>query len=473
MKRGQNPGSRLTRREVLKCGLYGVTMAGLSGGLWSGGCLKKGSKGNPNIILITLDTTRADRLGCYGYHRQTSTNLDQLASESVLYNRAIAPSSWTLPSHASLFTGKFTSSHGAQYDPEGPIRLSDAVGGPKSWPYRARGLAKDERTLAMVLKELGYVTGAVVGGPWLKGAFGLHKGFDFYDDSEISSINGRSAKQITTRAVKWIEKVNGDRFFLFLNYFDPHFPWFAPEGYAMRFLPKGTHRNGKMSTIGRPPEERTAEVNHALYDAEILYMDHYIGYFLQMLKAENLYANSWIIVTADHGELLGEHGKFGHGKYLYEEELHVPLFMKYPDGEESARRTDSWVQLTEILPMICDRLGISVPDDIQGSTPPRINHPVIAETYPVPSMTEDGHWRAIYDENFKFLWNSAGHNLLFNLKDDPSEMRNLREQERGRAERMLGKLDQYLAELPAPRAANPGKRLDEKTEEALRSLGYL
>ncbi len=473
MKRAQNPESRLTRREVLQRGLYGVAAAGLSGGLGLGGCLKKRNRPNPNIILITLDTTRADRLGCYGYHRETSPNLDHLASESVVYGRAIAPSSWTLPSHASLFTGKFTSSHGAQYDPEGPIRLSDAVGGPKSWPYRARGLAEDEPTLAMLLKDVGYVTGAVVGGPWLKGAFGLNKGFDSYDDSEISTINGRLAKQVTAGAVKMIERFSGQAFFLFLNYFDPHFPWFPPEGYATRFLPKDTGRKGRISSVAQTTEERTVEEKNALYDAEILYMDTYVGHLLRKLKAENLYENTWIIVTADHGELLGEHGQFGHGKYLYEEELHVPLFMKYPGGEEPARRTDSWVQLTDILPMVCERLAISVPHDIQGSPPPRINHPVIAETYPVPLMTQDGHWRAIYDGNYKFLWNSEGRNLLFNLKDDPSEMQNLREKDPGRAERMSARLDEYLAQLPQPRAAGPGKRLEKETEKALRSLGYL
>ena len=469
MRDAQKPAGKLTRRELLKCGLYGGAVAGLSGNLWLGGCLKKRNRGNPNIVLITLDTTRVDHLSCYGYRRQTSPNLDQLASQSILYTRAIAPSSWTLPSHASLLTGKFTSSHGARYDPEGPIHLTDAIPGPKGWEeYRARGLAKEERTLPSVLKEAGYTTGAVIGGPWLKKVFGLDKGFDFYDDSGISTMNGRAARQVTESALKWVESVHGKKFFLFLNYFDPHIPWSAPEGFALRFLPKDTRLNGR-SVI----HELTVEERNALYDAEILYMDHYIGELLQGLKADDLYKNSWIIVTADHGELIGEHGKFGHGKYLYQEELHVPFFAKYPDGEESAKRIDSWVQLTDIMPMIFERLGIPVPKEIQGSPPPRINHPVIAETYPLPFITRDGHWRAIYEGNFKFLWNSEGRNLLFNLEDDPSEMHNLSEQERGRAETMMAELDQFLTGLPKPGAAEPGKRLEQETEKALRSLGYL
>jgi arylsulfatase A-like enzyme len=319
----------LTRRDLLKYGIYGGLVAGLSPGLWLGGCSKKR---RPNIILITLDTTRAYHLSCYGYHRQTSPNLDRLANESVLYTKAIAPSSWTLPSHASLFTGKFTSSHGAQYDPEGPLYLTDGLRGPDSWQkFRARGLAKNEMTLADILKGEGYITGAVLGGPWLKKVFGLSKGFDFYDDREISTLNGRLARQVTDSALKWIEKYRTKEFFLFMNYFDPHTPYMAPEGFARAFLPKGTDLGRRRPTI---------EENKALYDAEILYMDHYFGKFLQKLKAWNLYENSMIIVTADHGELLGEHGKYEHGQYLYQEEIHVPLIIKFPGSEVPANQTN-------------------------------------------------------------------------------------------------------------------------------------
>ena len=126
MKHKQKSANCLSRRELLKYGLYGGLAAGLSPSLLLSGCGKQHNAKKPNIILITLDTTRADRLGCYGYRRRTSPNIDKLAEESVLYTRAIAPSSWTLPSHASLFTGKFTSSHGARYDPDGPLLLTNA-----------------------------------------------------------------------------------------------------------------------------------------------------------------------------------------------------------------------------------------------------------------------------------------------------------------------------------------------------------
>ena len=243
----------LTRQEVLKGGLKASGAVGLGAGL------SPGDRDTPrsriekrNILLITLDTTRADQLGCYGSRGRTSPCLDKVAGDLVLYTRAISPSSWTLPSHASLFTGEFTTSHGAQFDPDGPLRMVDTVAGPENrQKYRARGMAADELTLAMLLKERGYATGAVVAGLWLKTILGLEKGFDFYDDSEISSLNGRIAAQVTGSASNWIERVRPESFFLFLNYYEPHSRYSVPEGFGNEFLP-GTSASSK-------------------YDAEILY----------------------------------------------------------------------------------------------------------------------------------------------------------------------------------------------------------
>jgi len=461
----QTSSKNLSRREILKYGLYGSLTAGLGSSICLNGCGKHQYIKRPNIILITLDTTRADRLGCYGYQRQTSPNLDKLAKESILYTQVIAPSSWTLPSHASLFTGKLTSSHGARYDPEGPLHLLDAIKGPQEWQtYRARGLAQNESTLAKILKEAGYTTAAVVGGPWMKRVFGLDKGFDHYDDTQIGTVNGRLAGQVTASAIRWLEKSQEKKFFLFLNYFDPHGPYMPPEGFATAFLPKGA----KLRSRNRTPDE----IN-ALYDAEILYMDHYIGLLLQKLKDSNLYDNTLIVVTADHGELLGEHGQFGHGHYLYQEELHVPLLIKYPRSEAAHGQIYLRIQLTDIMPMLCKRLGLTIPSDIQGSVPPNITHPIVAETYPLPFATKDGEWQAIFEEDFKFIWNSKSQHMLFNLKDDPAENINIFSWETDRAGRMMGQLHHYLANLPKPGISGPAKELDKQTKEALRSLGYV
>ncbi|MBT6046097.1 MAG: sulfatase-like hydrolase/transferase, partial [Candidatus Scalindua sp.] len=270
--------------------------------------------------------------------------------------------------------------------------------------------------------------------------------------------------QITASALNWLKRAREKEFFLFLNYFDPHTPYRPPRSFGLKFLPKDTNFTGRKPTWN--------EIS-ALYDAEILFMDHYIGQLLQKLKMENLYDNTLIIVTSDHGELFGEHGKFSHGHYLYQEELHVPLLIKYPTGEMLPKRTDLQLQLTDILPMICERVGIAIPENIQGTLPSQIKHPIIAETYPLQPFTEDGSWQSIFEGDFKFIWNSKGQHMLFNLKDDPGENVNIIGQDTMRAERMMTQLKQYLAKLPKPGPAVPSGEPDDQTKEALKSLGYV
>jgi len=454
--------SLMSRRNILKFGLQGGLAASLSPYLSGYSNRPFGEKNN--VIVIVMDTTRVDRLGCYGYSRQTSPNIDELAKDSLVYDRAIAPSSWTLPSHASLFTGKFASSHGARYDSKGPFALLDAIEGPSIYDlYRVRGLAKDELTLAMVLKQEGYTTGAVVAAIWLKKIFGLNKGFEFYDDTGVETVNSRLAKSVTASAIDWIDKTRQKKFFLFLNYFDAHIPYMPPEGFAKVFMPETVRLQG------RP----TREVNNALYDAEILYVDHYIGQFLKKLKEYNLYDKTMIIVTADHGELMGEHNKFRHGHDLYQQEIHIPMLIKYPHGEVSPARTDTQVQLVDIMPIILERLKIDIPDGCQGNFPPDLGHPIVSEVSPLPREAVNGNWRAIYDGDFKFIWNSKGNHLLFNLKNDPGEKVNLFEQ-RQRADQMRSKLNRYMSNLPAPGpVAEQQQQLDEKTKKAIKSLGYV
>jgi arylsulfatase A-like enzyme len=456
----------ITRRDILKSGASVPLGTGLCSLLWISGCSKRTvPTDNLNIILMTLDTVRADHLSCYDYQRTTSPNLDRLAEKSVLYSNAIAPASWTLPSHASLFTGKFTSSHGARYNSNGSLKLLNAIKGPSSWQkYRANGLAKNETTLAQLLKKIQYQTGAVVGGPWLKKIFGFSKGFDFYDDTDIDTINGRLAPSINKSAMRWLKKVKYDNFFLFLNYFDAHSPYSPPSKYSRQFLQPNAslHHN-----------ELSLEEKIALYDAEILYMDHYIGQLFDFLKHNKIYDNTWFIVTSDHGELLGEHGKFGHGHYLYQPELHIPMFTKYPGSEVSPQKKIDPVQLTDILPCICKRLNIPIPSDIQGGCPPEIRHPIVAETYPLENLSDDGHWRAYFKNGLKYLWNSHGNHLLFDLTKDPLETQNLVSQQSVYASEMLQELDLYLNSLPKPIPFSSEQKLDKQTEKALKSLGYL
>ena len=397
----------------------------------------------PNVVLMTLDTTRRDRLGCYGYSRPTSPNLDALAERSVVFDRAVAASSWTLPSHASIFTGKFPSSHGADYDPQGPLRLTQAIEGPEEWAeYRASGLSPSESTLAHLLREQGYETAAVVGGPWMKRVFGLDRGFETYDEEGIGDVNGRLASEVTTAALEFLERTERP-FFLFLNYFDPHGPYEAPSPFGGSF--------------GQEPSDR--------YDEEILYMDHHIGRFLDGMKRGGLFEDSLIVVTADHGELLGEHGKMGHGASLFEEEIRVPFLVKYPGEEVAPGRSGEPIHHVDVLALVLERLGLSPSG--------RSRHALLAEVNPLEFMSHDGSWRALYLGRHKFLWNSLGNHALYDLEEDPGERNDLSGTDPDRIRLAIGVLDRVFASLPPPGEPGPPATLDEETLKALRSLGYV
>ncbi|MHC4739449.1 MAG: sulfatase/phosphatase domain-containing protein, partial [Planctomycetota bacterium] len=159
--------------------------------------------------------------------------------------------------------------------------------------------------------------------------------------------------------------------------------------------------------------------------------------------------------------MLGEHGKFGHGEYLWQEEIHVPLFIKHPAGETSPRQSNLRIQLTDILPLICNRLGIDIPENIQGDVPPEIKHPIVAETYTLKAINKDGSWRAIFEKDYKFLWNSENNHRLFNLRKDPTEKFNLIEQKPQVAARMLSNMERYLAGLPEPYPVSAEQEVDE------------
>jgi arylsulfatase A-like enzyme len=277
-------------------------------------------------------------------------------------------------------------------------------------------------------------------------------------------LNGRRASQVTSSALQWLNKVSPGKFFLFLNYFDPHAPYSPPEEFQYSYLPKGSLYPGKQLS----PEEM-----NDLYDAEILYMDYSIGQLFENLKRLNLYDNTWFIITSDHGDLLGEHGMFGHGKFLFQEELHIPLIIKYPGTEMSPKKEDEYVQLVDILPMILKRLNIPCPQDIQGNIPQDIKHPIFSEVYPLPGMTPYGEWRALYQGNFKFIWNSKGNHLLINLENDPTESDNLLPKNQHQAKTMALSMNEYIATLPKKRTSGPIQEIDEKTRESLKSLGYI
>jgi len=422
----------------------------------------------PSVLLVTLDTTRPDRLGCYGYERETSPRLDDLCDDAVVHTNAYSVSSWTLPAHASLFTGRFPASHGARYDREGPLILANAIRGKWTKNFRARGLAGPDPTLAETLREAGYATGAVVAGPWMKRPFGLDRGFDFYDDADIERYRGRLAEGVTDSALQWIQVLGDKPFFLFLNYYDPHAPYHPPPDLLSRF-----HPLDELASDGSPSQ---AEVD-ARYDAEILYMDGQIGRLLAGLRDMGLYDAMWIVVTADHGELLGEKGRHSHGSSLTEPELRIPLIVKRPHQEGAGGRDDAATQLTDVAPMLLDGVGLAQnarPASPSGREGGEL--PVLAEVHPLPGNEYAGDWYAIVEGGYKLVRRDGRAVELYHLEEDPSESRNLIDAESERGARLDARLGAALAALPRPPKPDGDtatKEVDEETRRALESLGYL
>ena len=422
----------------------------------------------PDILLVTLDTTRVDHLSPYGYERDTTPNLSRLAVDGVTYTRAYSVASWTLPSHASLFTGKYPSSHGASHDPEGALVLSGAFDGvsdedrEKYRIFRARGMGREEHTLAELLSGAGYRSAGVVGGPWLKRVFGLSRGFEQWDEDDITDKGGRRANDVSDRAIAWLDALPADLpFLLFLNFFDAHMPYEPPRWLLRAYLDDPVAARGA---------DRDAELRRASYDAEILYADMNFGRVIDRLKSRGRYDETLIIVTADHGELLGEHSLYGHPARLYEELTRIPLIVKFPKNRDSGVRIDAPIQLLDLFALILDQAGIETPPGIQGQLPGRITHPILTEES--PAFAGDEALRAFYDGSEKLLWGSSGTRQLYDLANDPKEQRDLASERPARMVELEAALQRRVATLPAPSAFEAAGAVDRETQEALRALGY-
>jgi arylsulfatase A-like enzyme/Flp pilus assembly protein TadD len=374
------------------------------------------------VVLVTIDTLRADRLGAYGGTASTQ-NLDALAREGALFRNAFAQSPLTLPSHSSILTGTLPTVHGVRDN--GRFRLSEEM-----------------ETLAEILKAKGYATAAFVGAFPVDSRFGLSQGFDQYDDDFSRSASRvafaeRRAGEVVAGARKWLETRNPGPYFLWVHLFDPHAPYDPPSPF-----PKG-------------------------YEGEIAYVDESLSNLLQAVGGEVLLA-----VTADHGEGLGEHGERTHSLFIYDSTLRIPLLLRGP-GVPQGTVIDEQVRSIDILPTLLELSGHegacsscqgrSLAAALRGATLPPA--PSYAETYfpllnlgwsELKSLRKDG-WKMI----------AAPEPELFDLSADPGETRNLAEIHPEKARDMAAELASMAGDAVAAPASDP------ETARVLRSLGYL
>jgi arylsulfatase len=430
----------------------------------------------PSVVLVTLDTTRPDHLSTYGYARETSPNLTLLAREAVRFTRAWSTSPWTLPAHASIFTGLAPSAHGAHSDLQAPQTLADAIHAPFANRSAAGKLDDHFTTLSELLAAHGYRTGAFVAGPWLKRPFGLMQGFGTVDD-DVVDVVGRRADAVTDGALAWLAGLaRSEPFFLFVNYFDPHWPYTPPSsaghfpGERKDYEPGPIIQSLLDGSLSLDARERAIWI--ARYDAEIRFMDAQLGRLLDAVRARPNGERTLIVVTSDHGEAFGEGGRYFHTYWLSQELLHVPLLVRYPNAAGGGRVDESPMQLTDVLPLVATELGLELPAAITGL-------PRGEREYAFADLYRNGLAISISPERFDRRLEAAIRWPFKLVRSD----RGARELTRlgGAAERPAedaAQSDQLAARLNArSKATSPAEvvhpEVDMETERALRELGYV
>jgi arylsulfatase A-like enzyme/Flp pilus assembly protein TadD len=404
-----------------------------------------------NVVLITIDTTRADHLGCYGYAAAHTPTLDGLAADGALFEEAYSSVPLTAPSHSTIMTGKHPMAHGV----------------------RDNGLfilQPDQHTLAEILKERGYRTAAAVGGFPLVVRYGLNQGFDLYDDKLTPGYDSplagpakqatnfafeeRPAARVNDAVFDWIDTQGKDPFFLWVHYYDPHQPLKPPVPYDQLFAGN-------------------------LYDGEIAYADESLGALLERIKRKGLYKDTVVVMASDHGEGLGDHEEMTHSYLLYNSTLHVPLIVRGP-GVPAGTRVHGRVRLLDILPTVLELLGVPIPNDVQGrSLVPlfaagkggaAVERTHYAETLS-PRLSQNwGELRALYEDHWKYVHGPRPE--LFDLAADPKEMHNLAAERPEQAEAMRSRLADFLARNSPP-GVHRMTTVDEETRARLQALGYL
>ena len=422
--------------------------------------IRQSSVTRPSVILITIDTLRADHVGCYGAQSVKTPTLDALAHDGIVFERAISQVPLTWPSHAVILTGTYPFQNGVQ----------DFTGQP---------LAQQFRTVSQAFQQAGYATGAVVSAFVLDRSWGLARGFDFYDDAfsaetfekKDAGLVDRRAGESVAHAIAWLKKTPRRPFFLWLHLYDPHSPYDPPEPYR-------------------------SEYRSHLYDGEIAYADHELGNLMAWLKQNHLYDSSLIVALSDHGESLGEHREDEHGFFVYNATVHVPLIVKPPAGSGiAAGRSVEPVETTAVAPTLLQLAGVKDPVDkiyaqfqshallgtilgTKSGTNPAgtqaVNQtpkdPAYSETFYPFSSFGWSPLHALESERFHFI--EAPRPELYDLESDPGETRNIASDQPATVAVLREKLQALLAHNPFARQNAGAGNLSPDAQEKLRALGY-
>jgi arylsulfatase A-like enzyme len=481
--------------------VFGIAVAGILLTGWGGAVMLRepppalltgGDTGRPNLLLITIDTLRADRLSCYGYERISTPGMDRLAAEGVLFENAHVQSPWTLSSLASILTSTYPSVNGVL---TGLNRLDDA-----------------RETLAEALKRHGYATQAIVTNGWLETNFGLNQGFDDYyhpDDyfaiyrfrgmiwervarrflkERMDPTNRHRAAYVSDRAIQWLRNHRDRSFFLWLHYIDPHDPYAPPKPYDelwdADYQGRWKDGTGVIFNLRIGQVLTAAEMTHieALYDGEVAYCDEHVGRVLEELDRQGLTENTLVVLSSDHGEEFWEHGGVMHGHTLYAECVAVPLLMRFPGRLPHGLRVQNRVRLLDLVPTVCDLLGVEPPKEVQGSSAV----PLLAQTDDTdrPVYTEAllyfGEKKSVEVGSYKLIKTVATDRYeLYDTSRDFDEVANLAPLHPAVRDSLVGLLSAWQDSSGAlrerlPKTAGGSKaQIDPDLEARLRAMGYL
>jgi choline-sulfatase len=398
-----------------------------------------------NLLLVTLDTTRADRIGAYGFKGVETPTLDRLAREGVLFERAISPAPLTLPAHSSIFTGKLPPRHGVR-DNGGFF------------------LDAGETTLAERLKARGFKTGGFVGAYVLDSKWGVDQGFDtYFDDFDLTKYQSlslgsvdRAANEVADHALQWLDSVAGSRFFGWVHFYDAHSTYAPPEPFKTRYA-------------NRP------------YAGEIAFVDSQLSRIVTWLESRSLLERTVIVVLGDHGESLGEHGESTHGFFVYEGVTHIPFIIRAPYDRMHGRRVSDVVRSVDVMPTVLDLLGVRGDDRDRHDgaslvpllTGARAELGLEAYSEAVYPQFHFG-WselRSLQTGRFKYI--AAPRPELYDLQEDPREEKNLFAERGALAARMAERLDALGAAAAAERPPTAATEVDPDARERLAALGYI
>jgi arylsulfatase A-like enzyme len=430
-----------------------------------------GGGGKPPIVLYMIDTLRADRLQVGGSGASRIPNFERFAAEAVVFEKAIAQSSWTKASVASLFTGRLPWEHGTQ-------DFEDS-------------LADDIPTLPELVRSAGYRTGGFAANGFISRRFGFDRGFDRF--VLVDEVNARAAR-VLTAASSWLDTLGGSQeVFLYLHTIDPHAPYDPPkelrERWATEVEDSSIGSVEYLATLARSSDEPKLDVIRglaALYDAEVAYSDHQFGAFLETLHEMGLYERAMIAVLSDHGEEFFEHRSWTHGRTLYSEVISVPLIIRFPGGRGGGTRVSVPVQHVDLLPTVLQLLAIDSPPDLPGrsllplalSAALETGDTGPAGTPPIFSRLQyfNGLATSVIAEDWKLIlhrpWALDPEPQLFRLRNDPAELHNLASQNPVRVGYLTSLVRREL-QLRSRETAVQRIELDRETRLHLKAPGYL